>query len=292
MSLHRPSYAVVTQSQGGSGSSSRNVRARIAGPYRGGMLFKPRSKGTSKGKAVRATVKSELARLAEHKVQNYRGNPYLMGSANGGFATIGNAIIPLSPFAGFVDIPQGTGQGNRVGNYIRPRKVILSLQMYQLPYDGTYNANPRPLMIKAWFVKFKGQSNTTASLTGFFQSGNITTNFTGLLQDFNKDVNKQAVTLLGTKMFKLGTANYGGTGANSALQTLANNDYSLNVVTKIDVTKYLAAQYHWNDTGTTTPTNDPTYVIFEAVNAENTQVPNLARPGILEYEITFNYTDF
>lgn len=290
-------YAVISRSGtglGDSGPSYRNVRPRLMARTKeyGGIPFKPRSGGKGKAKTVRAVVKREIGLLAESKVVNYTAQPYLQGIATGSFSTIGEGIIPLSPFAGFVDIPQGTGQGARVGNYVRTKKCILSMVMSIQPYNAIYNIVPKPMMIKCWFVKFKGQSNSTASLTGFFQNGSTSSNLTGFLSDFTQEVNKEAVTLLGSKIFKIGNANISGTGNLPVNQFFANNDYPLNVLVNLDVTKYLSAKYHWQDSTTTTPTNDPTYMVIEAVNADNTQVVASSRPGLLGYTVTYHYTDF
>ena len=72
-----------------------------------------------KASGIKAMVNRAVARTEEKKESNVYSLEYpLPSTLNAGWTASSISIAPSS--TGFV-IPQGTGQGNRIGNHIRPR---------------------------------------------------------------------------------------------------------------------------------------------------------------------------
>ena len=71
--------------------------------------------------AVKKYVKKELHKELENKSVFFEITSFV-GSWVG---DITMKMTPLTPYTGYMQIPQGVGEGNRIGNTIRTRKVML-----------------------------------------------------------------------------------------------------------------------------------------------------------------------
>lgn len=240
---------------------------------------------------VKKIVNRQIDKNVEDKYVSYTlSNVALCNILNTSWLNIGVGILPISPRPSYLAISQGTGQANRLGNSIRIKKVYMNLVMWPLPYQMTTNANPRPLDIQLIFFKTKGQSSSSPSITDFFQLGNSNTTFQGTLVDLTRTVNKDKFIYLGQKKYKLGYAEYNGTGTNTAQQGNTNNDYKMNIITKLDVTKYLNKIYKFNDTDNSPFTND-VYCTISGVNADNSSISGAVVPANYTVEVTMTYED-
>lgn len=192
---------------------------------------------------------------------------------------------------------RGTGDGQRIGNTVRPVKVWLNIVMFPEGYDAIYNPNPRPLTIRFWFFRTKRNQNTIptpAQLCGagnFFTDGTGQTGFVGNLSDCMQRLNPDLYTYVGHKDVKLGFSSYNGTGSNT--QPLdhyyQNNDYKLNHIMKLDVTKYVAKRWQWDDSNNTVHPN--TYCIMQLNAADGTTLGLNDVTMRAVYTLGFRYKD-
>jgi len=261
-------------------------------PYRKKRV--KRTRNTTTLKTVKAICKKVVNNNIEVKMVKKKIEGGLLTNINygGSWSAVGIGIIPISPYNGMLEIAQGVQHHQRVGNEIRIKKAYIKFLFFPRAYDAETNANPKPIDIQLIFAKSKTQANATISLTGFFQDNNTDENFDGNLTDLCKTVNEDKFTVLGTKIYKLGTAGYAGTGSIGSVdqQYYENNDYKYNVIRKLDVTKYLNKVYRFNDTELT-PWQNPTFIVVNAVDANGGNSPGNDYRAIAHWHLYIEYTD-
>jgi len=244
-----------------------------------------------KAKGLRKAIKKEVDRLAEHRTATFQTQKEIQNASWPSFPNMAGGYWPLSPYNGYVNIPQGSTQGARTGNKIRIAKAKLNIILYPAPYDVSLNPSPRPQYIKFWFVRPKAQANsTTLTINNFFQNGASALAFSGVLTDLVNQVNSQQYTLLGSKVFKLGNSVISSPGV-TASQLFSNNDFPLSVIRTMDITKYLYKEYQFNDSDNTA-INDMTVMFVEGINADGTAVSNGVLSSFMNFRITIDYVDF
>lgn len=239
---------------------------------------------------VKRIIKKEISRQAENKTKQYfsNGSNVLPSAAT----TFLNSIIPVTPYAGFLEIPQGLGQGDRIGNRIMIKNLTMKGTIWPLPYDILYNPNPVPLQVVLWFfINRNTPGSTPTSMNGFLQDGSSSRNLQNQLSDVMARVNGDRYRLLTKRVFKIGYANNAGTGNQPAYQTFANNDFKLNQNFKINLTKYVVKNVRYID-GSNTPSTRGLWVIAQALNADGSSMANNIIPARMSYELNIQYEDF
>lgn len=221
-------------------------------------------------KAIRAIAKAEAEKMAEAKEQK-------VGYSNVGLHTypstntspnnyLANNIFDTS--VAWVNIAQGTGEGQRIGNKIKLKKFMFNFIM-----NATTNT-VRPFLVRMWVLTYKFDPNgaTTADVwssfqkdppnaNSFFDNGNAANGMGGTLLDLIQPVNTNAWIVHKCKTFKIGCA--------SAPQgTLTgNNDYKYTIKSRVDLMKYMSKTIHYNDTSTTS-FNKKIFIAFECCPAD------------------------
>lgn len=229
-------------------------------------------------KNVKTYVKAQIHRNIENKEINYSsGQIDMYNAANAAFGTQNTA--PLTPSTAYMTIPQGNGEGSRVGNKVRVMKAILEIFMAPKPYDATTNAVPTPQDVQLFIYNVKPLQDSIGSvqagtLINFFQNGSTSTAISGNSVDLLSDVNKDIYTLKMKRTFKLGYSQSSGTGGQVGFQYMSNNDYKMNIVRKFNVTKCFNKIIGWNDTSTTAYTKGVYFTVnpvsaFGAVQGGN-----------------------
>jgi len=244
-----------------------------------------------KAKGLRKAIKNEVDRLAEKRTATFEQSTEIQNASWPTFSSMAGGFYPLSPYNAYVTIAQGSTQGSRTGNKIRIMKAKLSLILYPQPYDAVTNTDVKPQIVKFWFVRPKAQANaTTLTTNNFFQNGGSATAFNGGLKDVSSVVNDDQYQLLGSKVFKVGNSVTSSPGT-TASQLYSNNDYPISVIKTMDITKYLYKEYKFNDSDNT-PVNDMTVMFVEAMNADNTAVPNGTWSANMSWRVSIDYVDF
>ena len=126
-------------------------RGRI--PVRPRMAMRKYARRTPAKKSLVKLIKRVATSTEEKKESNqYSLNTPLPPSNNAGWTT---SSIPICPFAtGFI-IPQGVGQGQRVGNQIRTQKCMVRGILHPTTFEATTNNQPLPYEVRMVLFKDK-----------------------------------------------------------------------------------------------------------------------------------------
>lgn len=251
--------------------------------------YKKRSNKKRVSKSVKKYVKKEINRNIEDKVVSI--NQTLA------FGNISESpdlnLYPVLPYSGYTSISQGVTAGARLGNRCKVMKVILKYVLFSKGYDVTTNPIPTCCEVQMFLLNLKqatGVLPTSTQLAGLVQLGASSTALTGSLADiatnsWNKDVfNVKAWT------HKVGFSQATGTGGSATQQYFANNDFKLNVVRKMDITKMVASQMRFDDNGST-HLGKNVFFGFQAVSSLGGIFSPTVLPMQIQYWIDIIYQD-
>lgn len=240
-------------------------------------------------KALTKLVRSVVRRQTETKtVQIYDAQNSVYPSNSAGYAA---SIIPLTPFAGYLAITQGTGQGQRIGNTIQLMQVKLSFVLTPNAYDVVTNATPTPIDVIMWmFYDKENPAALPVQGADFLQFGNTSAPLLNTLTDEMAPVNTDRYVLIKRRVFKVGYAVAGGTGINVARQSFANNDYKFAVKRSYNITKHCIKRVKFNDNNAT-PSTRGVYCIFQAVRPDGNTIAATQIPCNVGVIMTCSYKD-
>lgn len=249
---------------------------------------------TVKKVAVKRMIKREIARNVENKtIQRYENTSFtIYPTGNAGWVT---NVIPIGTTEGYCNITQGVGQGQRVGNKIKLKRLTIRGTMYPNAWNTTTNPNPQPLRVKVWFLYDK---QTPAAIpdprTNMFQNGSGSVGFSGDLVDMFAPVNTDRYKVFKTREFKLGYSQYAGTASNipnqDAVQAYSNNDFKRNCDFSFDCTRMMPKQVRYQDT-LTTPTSRGIWMVVQCVSADGGVQPSTTLPMSMEWVQSMVYED-
>lgn len=230
---------------------------------------------TASNKKIRDVCLKVIAQRTENKVMNYlfaRTNMFVYGNAFWG----GAQCFPISPYSGYVNTVQGSGQNQRLGNEISIKKATIKLMFNQNAYSATTNNQPAPMLIKV--VTFYDKTQTTLLPTlvpGLYQNGSSTLDpdANGLNVDIIKTFNRDRYVIKSSRVLKVGwsTNVNAASGAQSLLQYHANNDFPMFNTFSLDYTKYLVKTVKYNDT-TVTPTTRGLFMALFLMSADGNSI--------------------
>jgi len=247
-------------------------------------------KSSAVSSAVKGYVKRALHVAAENKIVEYQTG-FDVGSI------LDSSTLqcrPLTPYPGYMLLQQGVTQGGRVGNTVRPVKVMFNYIARPNAYNAAYNPTPTPTilqMILGWTKDQPGTLPIASYINTLFQFGSISTAPTGTQFDLLNPINTDIWHIAKKWEHKIGYAYSAGTGAVPAVQNYANNDYKLNVLRKMNITKYISSSFKFNDNGTL-PYNKGLFLMAQAINpTTGVAFPNTITPIHLDYFVTFEYED-
>lgn len=233
-------------------------------------------------------VRKAVVKLAETKSHQFTTNSLMLAYNATSWATVG--LRAITPHSSGVNIVQGTGQGDRIGNKIRTKRVILDICMYPIIYNATTNPSPQPNEVIIWIFGVKESSALPTNLDGFFQNGNNSTDPSGQLNDTVKTVNTDKYILYKKVIKKLGFAEAAGSGVNVNYQSFANNDYKLNCNVRMDLTKYCPKNVVWTDT-TAQPHSKMVCIAIEVCPSNGAAYPTNTTPAQMYYNLNYEFTD-
>lgn len=223
-----------------------------------------KKKGTSKT-TVKAIVKREIARNIENKTFSIYTSVqpvYPYGSPN-----FQASINPVTPYASYLSIVQGTSQGTRTGNEIKIKSLMFKFVLTPTIFDATFNFQPRPTDVILWIFYDKTNDNIIPQIgTDFLQLGGSSVPLQNSLIDITAPVNTDRYRVLFRKVYKVGFASYNGSGTLAAFQSFSNNDYKLNIRGSVNLMPYIVKHVKFNDNNAT-PTTRGLFAVFQAVSA-------------------------
>jgi len=246
--------------------------------------------------AVKKMIKREIARNIENKTfQVFDDNFDIVPSSNA--AAFDSQVIPVTPYNGaYLTIAQGLGQGQRIGNRIKVKKLTFDAIIYPKAYNASTNPTPAPCQIKFWFFydKEEPQSIPTPQASGdFLQFGSTALPLGNRLFDHMAPVNTDRYRVLTTRTVKVGYAEYGGTGATGSLPTqgnLSNNDFKLNARIHVDLMPYIVKDVVFRDTATA-PTTRGVYMMAQPVLANGAAMAATVIPAEMNFMQSITYED-
>jgi len=239
--------------------------------------------------AVKKYVKKTIHTKTENKMIQYSQNDFFGNVVNDGTMN----ITPLTPYAGWMSIVQGVGQANRIGNQVSTRRVMLKYVMLPTSYNATTNSQPRPVEVQMFLGYVKQAPSilpTGADFDNLFQFNNTDNPATGAIFDLNQPINKDYWTVKKYWTHKIGFANYAGNGSALNQQTYANNDFKLNVIRKIDITKHYPKKLLFND-NVGTIQNTGLFFFFQAIAADGTVFSGSQLPILMQWQLDLEYED-
>lgn len=246
-----------------------------------------------KDKKVREIVKKEIARNIEDKSIQFAVSDYNLYPSNA--TNFPNNTLHLSPNSSTLAIVQGTGQGNRVGNAIKIKKMRFKAMLTPQPWDNTLNPNPRPLIVRMVMYYDREDPNLLpAPGSTFFQNGSSSTGFSNSPIDILRPINTDRYKVFKIKDYKLGYSQYAGTAntvANQgAYQAYSNNDFKMVQMIDEDVTKYLVKHVKYND-NLSDPMTRGLYVTFFMIATDGTNLVSTWIPAEISYILDCTYED-
>lgn len=196
------------------------------------------------------------------------------------------SMIPYS------NIVQGLGQSDRIGCKIRTMKCIFNYVITPYPKSAVLNNIPMPQNVIIFFGKVKNskpQPPIASDFAKLYQFGNTVAVPQGDLMDQVLSVNKDWFTVYKTITHKIGFENYNTSSLSPTFQHFTNNDYKLNAIGHINLTKYCPKNVIFNDT-TSEPTNDGLFMWAMSVPANGTTQAELS-PVVMSSSIHYEYED-
>jgi len=252
-------------------------------------------KRVSKPKAVSVAIKKYVKSTIHRQIENKSFQ------INGG-VSFGNVnespdfnAYPMAPLLGFWSISNGLGQGNRIGNKIQIRKVMLNYILRPTAYDATFNPLPGPSHVQLFLGHIKSAPSalpTSSDVNQLFQSGNSVTAPVGTLRDIISVVNTDYWTIKKRWSHKVGfSVNDGTTGPSSAAaQYGSNNDFKMNVVKRLDITRMLPKTMNFNDSGVSSTTKN-LFFMYYAVAASGVNNSASILPTNMEFWLDYSFED-
>lgn len=237
-----------------------------------------------------AQVRKVVEKTMEHKESSlFSTNSPLPSVSAAGWTASSISIAPSS--TGFV-IPQGTGQGQRIGNHIQTKKAYVKGILHQNIFDSTTNPQPLPCHVRMLIFKdkFNKSGQPAAVSLDLYQAGSTTSGPVNDLVDQIRDINLDRYQVYHDEVMKLGFADYSGSGTLPVFQSFANNDFSLNCEFNVDITKFLPKNIMYNDGGAA-PMNDNLWMIFIPSQASGTALPGNSTMISMSWTGVYHYID-
>lgn len=256
-----------------------------------GKLYKRRPRKylrkSKRTKRVSNRIKRYVKKIIHSTVENKELIRYSTNEAITQIIATSPNGVPLIP-----QIPQGTGDNQRVGNQVRCVKGVINGRINILPYSATLNPLSTPVLVKMWFVKslsINGQVGMTSlPWNNFFRGNGASLPFQGTMLDYFLPVNGDYWKVFATKTFKIGAGYASSTGPVGTAGYFDNSPMS--VPFSFNFGRYLKKQLKFDDnTAVQYPTNDNFYVALQVQYADGSTTG--LTPAEWHYVIDFKYED-
>lgn len=238
--------------------------------------------------SIKKYVQREIARNVENKTANtvVLDRPlYSTPSAN--YAT-GNTW-QVSPNAVTMPISQGTGQGGRIGNVVKTKKLTFKGTLVAVGTTGT-NPNPRPVQVRLVILYEKENPNAVPNVSSsLYQIGGTESGPRNDLVDMWAPINEDKYTVLTSKTFKIGFSQY-DPAISPANGFWGNNDFKLNQNFSFDLTKHYLKMVKYNDNNSN-PTTRGLFCTAVLAWADGSAIPANTIPVGMQYVLDYTYED-
>lgn len=250
----------------------------------------PRARRVSRV-SVKQVVKNVLARQVETKTKGLSPSTRTFRYPTAGALYDQQNVVPLGFTAAGLQLLQGVGDGQRIGNKVRVKQLRFNFVLRPRPYEAGTNPQPTPQMIR--IVLFYSRQDPVANpaiSSDFFDYNSSDVGPAGSLEDMLAPINENRYVKLAERTVKLGYAEAYGAGSNTSSQQFTNNDYKLNVLMKWDVTKHIPKVVRYDD-DTSTASTRGLWAAFLVAPADGTIGASGTSPVNMEYWLDARYTD-
>ena len=255
---------------------------------------KKSARGGKKSSAVSSAVKGYVKKAIAADLENKQVAATTITSFGSILQETSMNSRPILPYTGYGPlILQGVGQGGRVGNSCKIKSVFLNYVLYPLPYDVVTNPNPTPFHVQMFLGnvrQYKGILPQSTDVNLMFQLGSSTVAPQGTLIDLCSQINTDDWDIKKKWDHKLGYATSGGTGTSAIYQSYANNDFKLNVVRKMNITKHCNSLMKFNDAASTISGSN-LFLFFQAISCNGGAYGATVQVARIQYQIIINYED-
>lgn len=239
--------------------------------------------------AVKKYVKSTLSRTIENKTAQVN----FTGSFGNILESPDMNMYPMLPYSGYLTIPQGVRQNERTGNEIKTKRVMLNYVLTPVEYNAISNPGPQPVEVQMFlgYTKFSpGELPIALDLSSLFQQSSSSIAPNGSLRDLISVVNTDYWHIAKRWTHKLGFASYTGTGGFGGSQFHANNDFKLNIVKRLDITKYCTKTIKFND-GVSTQQGKNLFFFYQAVASNGGIYPSTTQLASINFWVDYVFED-
>jgi len=248
------------------------------------------AKKTKVSVAVKKYVNRMIHVDQENKVANFNPAVVKIGSV----ANSTNLYMrPLLPYPSYNTISQGIGAGQRIGNEIKIRKAVLRYVLRPNPYNVDSNPFPAPVQVDMFLGRTRlcpGDQPISGDFVNLFQNGNSSIGPVGSLNDLIANPNGDYFTIKKRWSHKIGYNDYYGSGSIATQQYFANNDFKMNVIKKLNITKMMPKTIKFND-GTNTVQGPGLFLWYQCVSASGAVNGSTVLPAHLSFWLDIQYED-
>lgn len=233
-------------------------------------------------------MKKEISRNVENKtVQTVNLNRALYSTPSTQFVT--ENTFAVSPNAVTMPINQGTGQGARIGNRIKTKKLTFKGTIVPIGTSAT-NVSPRPIQARIMILYDKQDPNNVPNVSSnLYQLGGTESGPRNDLVDMWAPLNTDVYTVVAQRTIKLGFSQYDPSMA-SASGYWSNNDFKLNQNFSFNLTKHYLKSVKYNDNNSQ-PTTRGLYCSIVLAWADGSAIPAQTIPCGMQYVLDYTYED-
>lgn len=251
-------------------------------------------RGGRKSSAVSSAVKTYVNRTIHRQIENK--NVQFNDASNVGNITAQPTLscTPLTPYTGLLNITQGVGSANRTGNEVKTRKVMLKYVIFPRAYNVTDNNTLRPCYLQLFLGYVKNSSGITpiaSDFTQLYNYNNTVNPVLGQLFDLNQTINSDYWCIKKYWTHKIGFSTaLNSSGGSPTNAYLANNDFPMSVVKKLDITKFYPKTLKFNDVSTTI-SGPGLFFFWQCIAADGTTLASSQLPIVFEWQLNLEFED-
>jgi len=250
----------------------------------------------AKSQSIAKVVKRVLNSKAETKIvtKEFSLNPFCLQST---ITSLLDNYYPMTPTSGgFYTILTGEDSSERNGNRVSTKRLTLKYILTPSAYSATSNPNLQPTHVRIFFFSYRQEITGILDpnvMNNFFEDGALSQGFSGNLFDLLHKVNKDRFTYLAHRTHKVGWAvnsNSGWTQPTVGSVQTPNNDFKVNVLGSIDLTKFCPKTVIFSD-DTSDCISKTIHMVIQVLNANNTTYSTVIQPIKMDAKIQYEYLD-
>nr|WAE42388.1 MAG: capsid protein [Cressdnaviricota sp.] len=254
------------------------------------LLKKKTSKKRSYKKHAKKTTFASKVLKVVRKAEETKMVAYSSNFNIGNYTSVVPSQAYVSPNPTSLNISQGTQAGQRVGDKVHVKKVILRGILIPLPQVAVTNY---PMTLQECRVivgrnRLSGQALLPSA--NLFTLGDTDIPPVGILPDMLYPINKQAISVYKDKCFKLG---YAGYTANTTTAMTTDNDFKANAKFVWDITKACPKTLVWTSGVGGTPIFESpiAYLMAWTAPADGTTQAAQAACVNMTYEVEVHFVE-